>query len=334
MIKMSLISVIVPIYKVESYLSTCIDSILCQSFTDFELILVDDGSPDNCGKICDEYAQKDKRIQVIHKENGGLSSARNAGIDWAFKNSDSQWITFIDSDDWIHPQMLEILYCAVDENVQISMCDLCKDYICPEDFCSYKSEWKFEKHSVNEDSLILFMQSGDYLYWGACAKLIKKDILIKYPFTIGKIHEDSAVVFKWINETAVVSITDEQLYFYRINPTSITQVDFSLKNLDFLWAIQEQIDFYENTHFNRMKKIVYRNYAVACAKMYYRLLENKIWVKEAQELKRQLKLFMNQKGKLIDFKEDWEFNMVYGALYPKPIRIIFRLKRYIKNIRN
>ena len=251
---MSLISVIVPVYKVEPYLARCIDSILAQTFTDFELILIDDGSPDNCGKICDDYAQKDPRIYVIHKENGGLSSARNAGIDWSLSNSNSQWITFIDSDDWIHPQMLEILYGAVDENTQMAMCNLCKNHICPDDFCSHKSEWEFQNHCVNEDSLILFMRSGDYIYWGACAKLIKKDILSKYPFTIGKIHEDSAVVFKWINEAKTVSITDEQLYFYRINPDSITHVDFSLKNLDFLWAIEEQINFYENTDYVEMKK--------------------------------------------------------------------------------
>ena len=108
-----LISIVVPIYKVEKYIHRCIESILAQTFTDFDLILVDDGSPDNCGKICDEYAVKDKRIHVIHKENGGLSDARNAGIDWAFANSDSEWITFIDSDDWIHPKYLETLYNAV-----------------------------------------------------------------------------------------------------------------------------------------------------------------------------------------------------------------------------
>ncbi|RGM21729.1 glycosyltransferase family 2 protein [Eubacterium sp. OM08-24] len=118
-----LISVIVPVYKVEEYIYRCVDSILAQSFKDFELILVDDGSPDNCGKICDEYAQKDKRITVIHKENGGLSDARNTGIDWALKNSNSNWITFIDSDDWVHTDYLKNLYNAVKENnVDISVC--------------------------------------------------------------------------------------------------------------------------------------------------------------------------------------------------------------------
>ena len=102
---MPLISVIVPVYKVEPYLARCIDSILAQTFTDFELILIDDGSPDNCGRICDEYSQKNNRIQVIHKENGGLSSARNAGMEIC----KGDYIYFIDSDDWIEPDMYEKL---------------------------------------------------------------------------------------------------------------------------------------------------------------------------------------------------------------------------------
>ena len=103
---MPTISVIVPVYKVEPYLNRCVDSILRQTYQDFELILVDDGSPDRCGEICDEYARQDSRVHVIHKENGGLSDARNAGIDWVEANSDSQWLIFADSDDWVHPELL------------------------------------------------------------------------------------------------------------------------------------------------------------------------------------------------------------------------------------
>ena len=121
---MGRISVIVPVYKVENYLHRCVDSILGQSFADFELILVDDGSPDNCGSICDAYAVKDSRIRVIHQENGGLSAARNAGIDWVFAHSDSQWLTFIDSDDWIHGSFLQILHRCWQSSLQIH-------HICP-----------------------------------------------------------------------------------------------------------------------------------------------------------------------------------------------------------
>ena len=103
------ISVIVPVYRVEAYLDRCVTSILNQTFRDLELILVDDGSPDNCGALCDAYGRADSRVRVIHQKNGGLSAARNAGIDWVFANSDSQWLTFIDSDDWVHPEMLRRL---------------------------------------------------------------------------------------------------------------------------------------------------------------------------------------------------------------------------------
>lgn len=321
------ISVIVPVYNVEKYLNECVDSILAQTFTDFELILVDDGSRDNSGAICDEYASKDERISVIHQENQGQAASRNTAVAIA----KGEWIHFVDSDDLIHPQMLEILYSAVDENIQISACDLYKDFVYPEDFCSEK-KCEFQKYQVNENLLLRFMQSEEHFYWIVCAKLIKKEIIEKHPFTSGRIYEDSAVAFKWINESKFVNITDEQLYFYRVNANSTTQVDFSLKNLDYLWVFQEHMKFYEDTNFNKLKKELYRHYAVSCAKMYYRLLESKNWTEEAQDLKNRLKLFVREKGDFIDYKEDWEFNMVHGVLYPKPIRVIFRLKRYVKRI--
>ena len=112
---MAKISVIVPVYKVEQYLNRCIDSLLCQTFSDFELILVDDGSPDACPAICDSYAEKDARVHVIHQANGGLSAARNAGIEWSLQKSDSEWISFVDSDDWVHERYLESLFSAVRE---------------------------------------------------------------------------------------------------------------------------------------------------------------------------------------------------------------------------
>lgn len=320
------ISVIVPVYNVEKHLNECVDSILAQTFTDFELILVNDGSQDNSGAICDEYASKDNRITVIHQENQGQAASRNNAVAIA----KGEWIHFVDSDDLIHPQMLEILYGAVDENTLISMCGVYKDCSLSESFFSPKSDYSFKKHPINEEELVLMYHEG-YQFWVVWAKLIKKEIVEKYSFTPGRIYEDSAVAFKWIHVAKNVNITDEPLYFYRVNPNSTMQVDFSLKNLDRLWAFEEQINFYENTDFNELKKAVYRKYAVVCAKTYYCLLENENWANEAQKLKKKLKVFIRKKCKLIDFNEDWEFNMVYGVVYHKPMRIILRLERYIKN---
>ena len=114
------VSIIVPVYKAEAYLHRCVDSILAQTFTDFELLLIDDGSPDRSGEICDEYAQKDSRIRVIHKENGGVSSARQRGLDEAV----GEYTIHVDSDDWVEPNMLEELYKkAKQDDADIVICD-------------------------------------------------------------------------------------------------------------------------------------------------------------------------------------------------------------------
>ena len=143
---MPLISVIVPVYKCEEYLEDCVNSILNQTFSDFEIILVDDGSPDKCGKICDELAKKHNNIIALHQTNQGQAAARNKGI----KIARAEWIHFVDSDDLIHPQMLEILYGAVDENTGISMCGVAKEQSLPENFFLPKSGCSFKKHPINE----------------------------------------------------------------------------------------------------------------------------------------------------------------------------------------
>ncbi len=125
--KTPLISVIIPIYKVEQYLPRCLDSLLAQTYRAFHIVLVDDGSPDNCGAICDEYAARDSRIRVIHKENGGVSSARNAGLDHVFQEGPRDFIAFIDSDDWLHPQYFELLIGLAEKTeADIAVCNFLK----------------------------------------------------------------------------------------------------------------------------------------------------------------------------------------------------------------
>lgn len=112
---MPLITVIVPVYRVQDCLGRCVESLLRQTFTDFELLLVDDGSPDRCPGMCDDWAAKDERIHAIHQDWQGLSAARNTGIDWALTSSNSRYLSFVDSDDWIHPRYLELLLRAAEE---------------------------------------------------------------------------------------------------------------------------------------------------------------------------------------------------------------------------
>ena len=180
------ISVIVPVYKVEQFLHRCVSSILAQSFTDYELILVDDGSPDACGSLCDAYAAQYGHIHVIHQKNGGLSAARNSGIDWAFANSESQWLAFIDSDDWVHPEYLEYLYRAAKEtDSKISVCGF------------YRTGGEtgervnlFSCEALSADDYYCNEELHEGLTATAWNKLYHKSLfeILRYP--VGKLHED------------------------------------------------------------------------------------------------------------------------------------------------
>lgn len=213
------ISVIVPIYKVEKYLKKCVDSILSQSFTDFELILVDDGSPDNCPQMCDDFAKQDKRIRVIHKENGGLSDARNAGIDWAFENSDSEWFAFVDSDDWLHTDYLKKLYDACTQNdADICMCDFER---VDENGKTVEKPHSFPDgvYSDKEDFFgILCSEWRTVVAWN---KLYRRSVFDNIRYDFGKIHEDEFIIHKLLAESNRICYLPEPLYYYVMRGGSI-----------------------------------------------------------------------------------------------------------------
>ncbi len=245
---MSQISVIVPVYKVEAYLGQCIDSILAQTYTDFELILVDDGSPDNCGAICDEYAEEDLRIRVLHQKNQGAAAARNRGAAIA----KSEWIFFVDSDDLIHPQTLELLYATVREkNTKLAVCSLSAAETLPDTFFSEVYPAR-EVCVVDDDYLEQLYFDGDSRYWIACCKLISKELFAQFPMPEGRIFEDNAVAFRWLIEAGEIGNVDAVLYFYRQRPQSTVNTVFNLKKLDCLWAQETQIAFYKNHDFPKM----------------------------------------------------------------------------------
>lgn len=241
---MPTISVIVPVYKVEKYIHRCVDSILGQTFADFELILVDDGSPDNCGAICDEYAAKDSRVVVIHQENGGLSAARNAGIDWAFAYSDSQWLSFIDSDDWVHPEYLQrLLDAAVENGVSVSICgyaetDGTEPEISPETLAPviWNTEDFYVKHNVNATI--------------ACGKLYRKECFRQVRYPLGKLHEDEFTTYKILFAFSAVAYIPAPMYFYYTNPNSITHTGKNQFREDKFLCLEEQIAFFQENSFS------------------------------------------------------------------------------------
>lgn len=281
------ISVIVPVYKVEPYLHRCVDSILSQTFKDFELILVDDGSPDNCPAICDEYAKKDNRVIIIHQENGGLSAARNAGIDWAFANSNSEWITFIDSDDWVHPQYLDLLYnTAIDSNVKISMCIITPIY---ESLLKYgKIEYTYKK--VQNKKAYNIYDNKFYAY--SCGKLFHKELLNSIRFPNGKLFEDWHTTYKLIFATSYVSIVDGDLYFYFQHDNTITQSEWNVSKADILGALQEQIYFFDEISEIDLARIAKFNFIKLVYNHYYEAIRSKS--SEAQNLSKELRKVMRR----------------------------------------
>ena len=315
---MPLISVIVPVYKVEPYLSRCIDSILTQTFTDFELLLVDDGSPDNCGRICDEYAEKDKRIQVIHKVNGGLSSARNAGIDWALKNSHSQWLTFIDSDDWIHPQYLELLLSgATSTNTDICVCEYTRTL----DFCDFETFNNINTQVLTPEELFVNYHVTSVI---ACCKLYKKTCFESIRYPLGKLHEDEYTTYKILFEKDHISYLKEPLYFYFTNPDGIMNSEWSPRQLDTISAYQEKICFFENKKYFNASKLEKRNLIWYISTQIDAVKTSKHYKSYLPKLKKLLKYYVKKHKKELglSIKNNPD---VYQKVYPVISKIYWTL---------
>lgn len=234
-----MISVIVPVYKAEPYLRACVESVLAQTYADFQLILVDDGSPDGCGGICDEYAAKDSRIQVIHQENQGLSGARNAGIDIAR----GEFITFIDSDDLVDQRYLEILMDAAAGGADVAICrhrEFSDGEALPR--CQGTPAQKAFRAG---DALIGLYEGSAQVPVNACCKLFRRELLGDTRFPPGRLHEDQAFTPYILYRAEKIVFCDAALYHYRVNPASITRNTFSLRRYDDLWAIENCIRFFE-----------------------------------------------------------------------------------------
>ncbi|WP_454947502.1 glycosyltransferase family 2 protein [Gemella sanguinis] len=226
------ISVIVPVYNVEQYLERCVDSIINQTYTNLEIILVNDGSTDNSGKLCDELAKKDERIRVIHKENGGLSDARNRGID----ESESDLVGFIDSDDYIDSDMYEVLLKNLnDTDADLSMCALYDVYNnTPEAQVTNKETWK-----LSSEQAIRMVMEAKILSVTAVNKLYRKSLFTDLKFEVGKIAEDAFIMIKLLDKCEKIVATNEKKYYYVHRENSITTQKFSTKFLNVIEAYEQ-----------------------------------------------------------------------------------------------
>ena len=236
-----LISVIVPIYKVEPYLERCINSITSQTYQNLEIILVDDGSPDRCGEICEALVQCDSRIKVYHKENGGLSDARNFGVE----HSHGEYISFIDSDDYVAPNYIDYLFTLLKKyNADISVCCSTETH---GDTADYPTNDEIPNEQIFTGKKVCFKLFGN-LYtvlvtaWG---KLYRSDVVKKYFFPVGKIHEDEATTCKYYYEAEKIAVGNQCLYAYYQNKESIMHTKTNSLNPDMIWAFEHRAVFFE-----------------------------------------------------------------------------------------
>ncbi len=241
---MKLISIIVPVYNVEQYIRKCLDSIAEQTYKNIEIILVDDGSPDSCGAICDEYARRDKRIRVIHRENGGLSAARNTGLD----DAKGDYIMFVDSDDYITPDAVQLLMsCAEENSSDITVGGF--EY-CDTNGNIYQTDRLFAPEGrISKDDFWHYFYTDPRTYYVTMwAKLFKSSLWKTLRFPVGKLHEDEFVIHNLIDSCECISLFRKPVYYYVQRGGSIVNTKFTLKNLDSSEAILLRCRYFIEKH--------------------------------------------------------------------------------------
>ena len=309
------ISIIVPVYKVEKYIEQCIDSILNQTFKDFELILVDDGSPDKCPEICDKYALKDERIKVIHKSNGGLSSARNAGIEIAT----GDYIGFVDSDDFVHHKMYETLYnYALEYNADISICNYIKftSEDKPYNIADIDKNIKIEEYD-NISALKQLYKDNIGVFWGPWQKIYKRNLFEKIKFEEGRIHEDRLICHRLLYESKKTIYIPKIFYYYRVRNGSISTSTFKPKYYsDLIYAYRDCMILFtsENLDLKYKAQEEYLYILFKYSKNIQR--ESKVYFKKTRkDFKKVLNLLIDSKSHSIKEKISWIMFIYTPFLY-------------------
>jgi len=253
-----LVSVIVPVYNVDRYLGRCIKSIMQQSYRNLEIILVDDGSTDNSGTICDTFKETDDRIIVIHKENGGLSDARNAGI----KMFTGEYVTFIDSDDYVSPDMISLMLTVLKQSsCQIVQCEFVRG---KDDTYKFTGNGKYKVYNKRNA-----FENRD-VHVCVCGKLYEKSLIKGRYFPIGKINEDEYYTYKCVYESNRTAIMPDALYYYFQRSNSIMHKKKTYLNMDILDAFDERIKYFQDRKEERLVIISRKEKCIREALLYAR----------------------------------------------------------------
>lgn len=277
------LSIIVPVYNVEKYLNKCIQSILNQTFKNFELILINDGSTDDSGVICDYYSNIDNRIRVIHKQNGGLSSARNAGINIAR----GKFIAFVDSDDYVHEKMYEILLSnAIKNSSDLVICDL--EFVYAHNVCdTSKNIINIEIETLtNIEALNELYSPRGVNFVIACNKIYRYELFKDIRYEEGRLHEDEFIIHKILYKTKKITYIPLKLYFYLQTENSITRSAFNIKKLDIVCAHKQRIEYFKNINQIDLQHKAENFYVQAFFSNYLKARLDKTNYKEINNLKK------------------------------------------------
>lgn len=316
-----LISVIIPVYKVEKYLDKCVQSVVDQTYRNLEIILVDDGSPDRCGEMCDAWAQKDSRIKVIHKTNGGISDARNAGLDI----STGEYIAFVDSDDYIHPNMLKNLF----NLTQVYQADM---VMCGYEVVSESGELispvlptLANECILDKNEAFRLTDHGEFVI--AWNKLYKKCLFLTVRFPYGKIAEDAFIMHELIYNASRICACSQPLYSYVQTPHSIMRSSNSIRNLDRVEARYERIRFLEKKRLHYLcdntAKIAFYIFIDLWKSLSHQSNKERI---RFREVKKMVRYCIKRHGSEISMREiiSFEFPHLFRFLQHIRNRMLFR----------
>ena len=264
-----LVSIIVPVYNVEEYISQCLESVKGQDYAEFEVLIIDDGSTDNSKAICDKYQKLDKRFFVFSKTNGGLSDARNYGLDRA----NGRYIMFLDSDDYIPANCLTTFIEAIDDTDPDIICGGFRRFTNKGKVLFTRVPDKVE--ILDKNAAMKEMISEGKTNTMACTKLYKKEIFSDIRFPVGKYHEDIFIMHHIFNKADKVLLLNEVVYFYRVNPASISEGKFKMKRQDAVYAERERYDFICE-HYPQYESIQKEFYVWNCVNNNFKLIKEGI----------------------------------------------------------
>lgn len=315
-----LISVIVPIYNMEKYLNKCVDSILNQTYSNMEILLIDDGSTDLSPKICDEYMKTDSRIKVFHKKNGGLSDAKNFGI----KKASGKYVAFVDSDDWIENNMYENMYYKLkDTKSNIVVCGRYIEYENGE-----KKEW-YNKNEIimNKEQSLIYLNSFYNFDMSSCDKLYEKSLFDNIEFPYGKKCEDAYTTYLLFNKADRVTYIPKCFYHYFQRSGSISRNEKI--NMDYIYAAEKQLKFFI-TKYPHLIYIAETNYAFSVKSIFQVSVERKLQLTDEfnlkrKEVKKYYKSILN--NKYITMKK--KLTYILFAFFPILYKLLLKFKYFI-----